>query len=147
MTSVPRRKLIEVALPLDAINRAAARERAIRHGHPNTLHLWWARRPLAVARAVTAFGDLFTSRQLVSLSTLSDLIGEVRERVRHDVTIAGRTDEEPASDTASSAYADAVARYLGIALSRITAISNSLCRWDATSTPTRRAVECLELSI
>ena len=47
-----RRKLIEVALPLDAINAAAAREKSIRHGHPSTLHLWWARRPLAAARAV-----------------------------------------------------------------------------------------------
>ena len=47
-----RRKLIEVALPLDAINREAAREKSIRHGHPSTLHLWWARRPLAACRAV-----------------------------------------------------------------------------------------------
>jgi len=47
-----RRKLIEVALPLEAINEAAAREKSIRHGHPSTLHLWWARRPLAAARAV-----------------------------------------------------------------------------------------------
>ena len=46
------RKLIEVALPLDKINVAAAREKSIRHGHPSTLHLWWARRPLAAARAV-----------------------------------------------------------------------------------------------
>ena len=46
------KKLIEVALPLDAINQAAAREKSIRHGHPSTLHLWWARRPLAAARAV-----------------------------------------------------------------------------------------------
>ncbi len=46
------KKLIEVALPLDAINRASAREKSIRHGHPSTLHLWWARRPLAAARAV-----------------------------------------------------------------------------------------------
>lgn len=48
---VPK-KLIEVALPLDDINAAAAREKSIRHGHPSTLHLWWARRPLAAARAV-----------------------------------------------------------------------------------------------
>lgn len=47
-----KRKLIEVALPLDAINEASAREKSIRHGHPSTLHLWWARRPLAAARAV-----------------------------------------------------------------------------------------------
>ncbi len=48
----PKKKLIEVALPLDAINKASAREKSIRHGHPSTLHLWWARRPLAAARAV-----------------------------------------------------------------------------------------------
>ena len=47
-----RKKLIEVALPLDAINKASAREKSIRHGHPSTLNLWWARRPLAAARAV-----------------------------------------------------------------------------------------------
>ena len=52
----PRKKLIEVALPLEAINEASAREKSIRHGHPSTLHLWWARRPLAAARAV-----IFTS--------------------------------------------------------------------------------------
>ena len=46
------KKLIEVALPLDAINKASAKEKSIRHGHPSTLHLWWARRPLATARAV-----------------------------------------------------------------------------------------------
>ena len=53
MTSIKSpKKLIEVALPLDVINVASAREKSIRHGHPSTLHLWWARRPLATARAV-----------------------------------------------------------------------------------------------
>jgi putative DNA methylase len=52
MTIKTPKKLIEVALPLDDINTAAAREKSIRHGHPSTLHLWWARRPLAAARAV-----------------------------------------------------------------------------------------------
>ena len=47
-----KKKLIEVALPLEAINAESAREKSIRHGHPSTLHLWWARRPLATARAV-----------------------------------------------------------------------------------------------
>jgi putative DNA methylase len=47
-----KKKLIEVALPLEAINAASVREKSIRHGHPSTLHLWWARRPLAAARAV-----------------------------------------------------------------------------------------------
>ncbi|MDU1666525.1 MAG: DUF1156 domain-containing protein, partial [Bradyrhizobium sp.] len=67
-----RRKLIEVALPLDAINAASAREKSIRHGHPSTLHLWWARRPLAAARAVifaqmvddpSSFPDLFPTER------------------------------------------------------------------------------------
>src|SRR5215470_14538560 len=47
-----RKKLIEVALPLVKINEAAAKEKSLRHGHPSTLHLWWARRPLAACRAV-----------------------------------------------------------------------------------------------
>src|SRR5512143_3285520 len=51
------RKLIEVALPLDAINVACAREKSIRHGHPSAVHLWWARRPLAAARAA-AFAQM-----------------------------------------------------------------------------------------
>ncbi len=57
MTARHKKKLIEVALPLDAINKASAREKSIRHGHPSTLHLWWARRPLAAARAVI-FGQM-----------------------------------------------------------------------------------------
>lgn len=52
MTDTYKKKLIEVALPLEAINAASSREKSIRHGHPSTLHLWWARRPLAACRAV-----------------------------------------------------------------------------------------------
>src|SRR6202166_3431835 len=51
-TNAPRKKLIEVSIPLEAINVASAFEKSIRHGHPSTLHLWWARRPLAACRAV-----------------------------------------------------------------------------------------------
>ncbi|MEN6296347.1 MAG: DUF1156 domain-containing protein, partial [Rectinema sp.] len=67
-----RKKLIEVALPLEAINAASAREKSIRHGHPSTLHLWWARRPLAAARAVifaqmvddpSSYPDLFPTEK------------------------------------------------------------------------------------
>ena len=67
-----KKKLIEVALPLEAINKASAREKSIRHGHPSTLHLWWARRPLAAARAVifaqmvddpSAWPDLFPTEK------------------------------------------------------------------------------------
>ena len=50
--TAPKKKLIEVSLPLEAINAQASREKSIRHGHPSTLHLWWARRPLAAARAI-----------------------------------------------------------------------------------------------
>lgn len=52
MTENYKKKLIEVAIPLEVINKASAREKSIRHGHPSTLHLWWARRPLAACRAV-----------------------------------------------------------------------------------------------
>ncbi|WP_283137534.1 DUF1156 domain-containing protein [Rhizohabitans arisaemae] len=52
MSSTLKRKLIEVSLPLEIINKESAREKSIRHGHPSTLHLWWARRPLAACRAV-----------------------------------------------------------------------------------------------
>ena len=52
MTEPHKKKRIEVALPLDAINAESAREKSIRHGQPSTLHLWWARRPLAACRAV-----------------------------------------------------------------------------------------------
>src|SRR5215468_7376130 len=70
------KKLIEVALPLDAINAAAAREKSIRHGHPSTLHLWWARRPLAAARAVI-FGQMVDDP-----STYVDTLLGVPERRR-----------------------------------------------------------------
>jgi len=72
MTVKTRKKLIEVALPLEKINEASAREKSIRHGHPSTLHLWWARRPLAAARAVifaqmvddpSAWPDLFPTEK------------------------------------------------------------------------------------
>ena len=72
MTTSYKKKLIEVALPLEAINKASAREKSIRHGHPSTLHLWWARRPLAAARAVifaqmvddpSSYPDLFPTEK------------------------------------------------------------------------------------
>src|SRR6202167_4848684 len=67
-----KRKLIEVALPLQAINKASAREKSSPHGHPSTLHIWWARRPLAACRAVlfaslvddpSAWPDLFPTEE------------------------------------------------------------------------------------
>ena len=70
--TTPRKKLIEHSLPLEAINAASSREKSVRHGHPSTLHLWWARRPLAACRAVlfgqlvddpSAWPDLFPTKE------------------------------------------------------------------------------------
>src|SRR5688500_3453544 len=88
MPTTPRKKLIEVSIPLEAINRESAREKSIRHGHPSTLHLWWARRPLAACRAVlfaqlvddpSARPDLYPTEeeQAVKRKELFDLIEEL----------------------------------------------------------------------
>jgi len=85
-----KKKLIEVALPLDAINKEAAREKSIRHGHPSTLHLWWARRPLAAARAVifaslvddpSAHPDLFPTEE-AQAAERQRLFGIIEELVK-----------------------------------------------------------------
>jgi adenine-specific DNA methylase len=74
-TNKYKKKLIEVAIPLEAINAASAREKSIRHGHPSTLHLWWARRPLAACRAV-----LFA--QLVDDPSSHQQSGRIRRKRR-----------------------------------------------------------------
>ena len=88
------KKLIEVALPLDAINAASVREKSIRHGHPSTLHLWWARRPLAAARAVifsqmvddpSAHPDRFPTEQ-AQAQERERLFGIIRELVEWENT-------------------------------------------------------------
>ena len=102
-----KKKLIEVALPLEAINKAAAREKSIRHGHPSTLHLWWARRPLAAARAVifaqmvddpSSCPDLFPSekKQEAERKRLHAIIEEL---------VSGRTPPTRRSATPSAAVA------------------------------------------
>ena len=107
-----RKKLIEVALPLDAINKASAREKSIRHGHPSTLHLWWARRPLATARSVifaqmvddpSSHPDIFRTEQAQEkerqrlFKIIEDLVQwenttneEVLERARAESWLSGR---------------------------------------------------------
>ena len=89
---------------------------------------------------LTTFGDLFTPRQLVALTTFSDLVGEATERVRRDAVAAGLPDDDqPVRDggTGARAYAEAVAVYLGLALSRLSDICNALCRWEVTKTQVR----------
>jgi putative DNA methylase len=89
-----KKKLIEVALPLEAINKASAREKSIRHGHPSTLHLWWARRPLAAARAVI-FSQMVddpseyvdTLRQDPKLKRKADADLKVRRKLWEDAKV------------------------------------------------------------
>jgi len=76
-----KKKLIEVALPLDAINAESAREKSIRHGHPSTLHLWWARRPLAAARAVIWSSLVDDPSSLPELFPTEELQNAERERL------------------------------------------------------------------
>jgi putative DNA methylase len=86
------------------------------------------------------FGDLFTPRQLVALSTFTDLVQEAITRVRKDALAAGMSDDGVGLDqggTGATAYAQAVGMYLAIALSRLTDICNALCRWEVTKTQVR----------
>ena len=89
-----KKKLIEVALPLDAINKASAREKSIRHGHPSTLHLWWARRPLAAARAVI-FSQMVDDPSGYTETLLSDP-NKKRAAIRELGTRKGAWDERKA---------------------------------------------------
>jgi len=106
MTIIAPKKLIEVALPLDDINKEAVRDKSLRHGHPSTLHIWWARRPLAAARAVlfaqmvndpasipgrseediekrrNELFDLIRELVLWENTTNEDVLGRAREEIR-----------------------------------------------------------------
>ena len=87
----------------------------------------------------TTFASLFTPRQLTALTTFSDLVGEARERVLEDARANGipEGDRLEAGGTDAAAYADAVATYLGLGVSRLADIANSLCRWENTKTQIR----------
>lgn len=99
-----RRKLIEVALPLDAINAASAREKSIRHGHPSTLHLWWARRPLAAARAVI-FSQMVDDPGEYADELLAD--PSTRERAERELRVRRAIwDERRANQQAAKAAGD-----------------------------------------
>ena len=85
------------------------------------------------------FGELFTPRQLVALSTFSDLIGEAMERIRTDARAAGFSDDTPLhkGGTGAGAYAEAVGVYLAMGVSRLSDILNSLCSWEISKTQVR----------
>jgi putative DNA methylase len=89
---------------------------------------------------MTTYGDLFTPRQLVALNTFSDLIAEARERARTDALAAGLPDDPTPlhqGGSGAAAYGDAVSTFLAIAMSRLTDICNSLCRWEVSKTQVR----------
>jgi putative DNA methylase len=109
-----RKKLIEVALPLEAINKESAREKSIRHGHPSTLHLWWARRPLAACRAV-----LFSSLVDDPSEYMPDEESANAERERlfdliEDLVLWENINNEEVLDKAKLEIARSVARDLGV---------------------------------
>ncbi len=108
------KKLIEVSLPLEAINVASAREKSIRHGHPSTLHLWWARRPLAACRAV-----LFSSLVDDPSEYMPDEESARIERERlfdiiEDLVIWENSNNEEVLDKARMEIARSVARNLNV---------------------------------
>lgn len=85
---------------------------------------------------LTTFGDLFTPRQLVALTTFSDLVGEARTNISQDSRSAGMIDDGQSLEnggTGSTAYADAVACYLTLALGKLADYNNTLCTWNATN--------------
>jgi putative DNA methylase len=117
MTGTYRKKLIEVSLPLAEINAASAREKSIRHGHPSTLHLWWARRPLAACRAVL-FGQLVDDPSAVpdEFPTEAD---QVRERDRlfeiiKQLVLWENSNNQTVLDAAKREIARSVARDKGV---------------------------------
>lgn len=95
MSQIYKKKLIEVAIPLEAINAASAREKSIRHGHPSTLHLWWARRPLAACRAVL-FAQLVDDPSGYTDKLLND--PKIRQRAEADLAVRLKTWTERKAD-------------------------------------------------
>jgi putative DNA methylase len=139
-----RKKLIEVALPLDAINTASAREKSIRHGHPSTLHLWWARRPLAAARAVIFSQMVDDPSEYVDV-----LLGDAAKRRKAESVLKARRKVwEEASATAAKPEAGGIAApapgseptlegvIAEIERERLFAIIRDLVLWENTTNET-----------
>ena len=129
-----RRKLIEVALPLDAINAAAAREKSIRHGHPSTLHLWWARRPLAAARAVifaqmvddpSEYVDVLLSDRRLRRAAERELATRRREHAARSASAVEDPDANPAPTLGEIAAAKE--------RDRLFHLLEELVRWESTT--------------
>jgi putative DNA methylase len=125
----PRRR---VYLPPDAAQLAAAQVAAPAEsvdGEIATNPRWFSPPAYGLAR----FADLFTGRQLLALTTFSDLVAEARDRVFADAVAAGMpADGRPGSGgPAAGAYADAVATYLGMSVSRGSDYMSSITTWHS----------------
>ena len=131
------KKLIEVALPLDAINEASAREKSLRHGHPSTLHQWWARRPLAAARAVI-FAQLVDDPSEYVDVLLSDpkkrraAERDLRQRIAEHVARRGDAKQDTA-DLAEPTLADVLAEH---ERERLFEIIRAIVKWESTTNET-----------
>ena len=129
--TVYKKKLIEVAIPLEAINAASAREKSIRHGHPSTLHLWWARRPLAACRAV-----LFAQLVDDPSSRIDELLADPKLRAQAEVELPGRVEAwEKSKASAQGVAANAPEPKLEdvvveIERKRLFAIIEELVKWE-----------------
>ena len=124
-----RKKLIEVALPLDAVNTASAREKSIRHGHPSTLHLWWARRPLAAARAVIFAQMVDDPAEYVDelLSDPAKKRATEHERKRRRAEHGAQQDSPPAPAISEPSLEAVIAE---IERDRLFGILEDLVRWE-----------------
>lgn len=131
MITPHKKKLIEVALPLAAINAASAREKSIRHGHPSTLHLWWARRPLAAARAVL-FAQLVDDPSGYADMLLSDpkKRGLAKEELKTQLAAWEERQGERKDDTASTPKPTLEGCAVGLERQRLFRIIEKLVRWE-----------------
>ena len=131
MSQTYKKKLIEVAIPLEAINAASAREKSIRHGHPSTLHLWWARRPLAACRAV-----LFAQLVDDPSSRVDELMADPKLRAQAEAELPARLAAwEKSKASALGAAANAPEPTLEdvaveIERKRLFAIIEDLVKWE-----------------
>ena len=132
MSTAPRKKLIEVALPLDAINAASSREKSIRHGHPSTLHLWWARRPLAAARAVIFAQMVDDPSEYVDVLRSDPVKMRVAQRVLKK-RLAERVAQPEQADTAPKPIPTLEDILAERERERLFAILEDLVRWENTT--------------
>lgn len=131
MTKPYKKKLIEVAIPLEAINAASAREKSIRHGHPSTLHLWWARRPLAACRAV-----LFAQLVDDPSERVEELLADPELRARAEAELPQRLEAWEKSKAAAQGSAAAAPRpsledvVVDLERKRLFALIEELVKWE-----------------